>query len=79
MLVVSLACLGSAIQGPRSECYTLDNSNYLYDFVSFSSVNFYFKGTRKSSAECLQTIVDNEFSSGKLSPVVAPLYAVKHF
>lgn len=79
MLVVSLACLGAANQGPRSECYTLDNSDYLYDFVSFSSVNFYFKGTRKSSAECLRTIVDNEFSSGKLSPVVAPSYAVKHF
>jgi hypothetical protein len=43
VLVVSLACLGAAIQGPRSECYALDNRNYLYDFVSFSSVNFILK------------------------------------
>ena len=48
MLVVSLACLGAAIQGPRSECYTLDNNNYLYDFVSFSSVTFYILKTQES-------------------------------
>jgi len=35
VLVVSLACLGAAIQGPRSECYALDNRNYLYDFTEW--------------------------------------------
>lgn len=37
VLAISSTCFAAGFVAPRSECYTMDDHNYLYDFVSLLS------------------------------------------
>lgn len=65
VLVVSLAHHATSFQSLRSECYTLDKDNFLYDFTDWIGKEFQYTEAQDGSTYTLRFCKDMQVRSGQ--------------